>query len=380
MSGPIAVTLFIVGLLVSIMVHEWGHFAFARRYGMRADKFFVGFGPTVWSFRRGETEYGVKALPLGGFVRIRGMGETDERRPSIGTAAFAPEQLAADREPQDAHGRSPAMRAAVGRDMGIGTATIPDATWSRVMDLLDERGTPLETAVRLVDRGRAEIDPSSSPREARDAFETIVAEEFGGWPSGGTDGDAADAAELRSLRWRLLRGDEGRFFADRPAWQRAIVLAMGSILHFLQAFLLLWVLGMVIGAGATATLAVDTVLEDSPAATAGLEPGDVLVEVDGQDVAGFEEARDLIRARPGQAVELSVRRDGELLRLAGTPEQAAEDEETGETIGRFGFVPGFADQRPPSPVRRSSRRRSATAASSGLTTGTFGALGSRLRA
>ncbi len=65
--------LVIVALFVMIMLHELGHFVMARRAGMKATEFFVGFGPRLWSVRRGETEYGVKALPLGGYVKIIGM-------------------------------------------------------------------------------------------------------------------------------------------------------------------------------------------------------------------------------------------------------------------------------------------------------------------
>ena len=67
------VTAFVVGLILVIMFHEFGHYATAKAFGMKVDRFFLGFGPTVWSFRRGETEYGVKAIPAGGFVRIAGM-------------------------------------------------------------------------------------------------------------------------------------------------------------------------------------------------------------------------------------------------------------------------------------------------------------------
>ncbi|CAA9211823.1 MAG: Membrane-associated zinc metalloprotease [uncultured Acidimicrobiales bacterium] len=63
----------IAALFVMIMLHELGHFVMARRAGMKATEFFVGFGPRLWSVRRGETEYGVKALPLGGYVKIIGM-------------------------------------------------------------------------------------------------------------------------------------------------------------------------------------------------------------------------------------------------------------------------------------------------------------------
>jgi membrane-associated protease RseP (regulator of RpoE activity) len=69
----LGVLAFVVALLTSVMLHEAGHFLTARAFGMKATQFFVGFGPTLWSRRKGETEYGVKAIPAGGFVKIIGM-------------------------------------------------------------------------------------------------------------------------------------------------------------------------------------------------------------------------------------------------------------------------------------------------------------------
>jgi membrane-associated protease RseP (regulator of RpoE activity) len=69
----IGVLAFVVALLVSVMIHEAGHFVTAKLFGMKATQFFVGFGPTLWSRQRGETEYGIKAIPAGGFVKIIGM-------------------------------------------------------------------------------------------------------------------------------------------------------------------------------------------------------------------------------------------------------------------------------------------------------------------
>ncbi len=63
----------IVAIFVMIMLHEFGHFITAKRAGMKVTEFFVGFGPRLWSVRRGETEYGVKAIPLGGYCKIIGM-------------------------------------------------------------------------------------------------------------------------------------------------------------------------------------------------------------------------------------------------------------------------------------------------------------------
>jgi membrane-associated protease RseP (regulator of RpoE activity) len=77
----LGVALFIYALLIVIMVHESGHFLVAKLFGFKATKFFLGFGPTLWSTQRGETEYGVKALPLGGFVKIIGMSPYEEIEP-----------------------------------------------------------------------------------------------------------------------------------------------------------------------------------------------------------------------------------------------------------------------------------------------------------
>jgi len=73
MSFWLGVIIFALGILVSVCLHEAGHLLTAKRFGMKATHYFAGFGPTVFSFRRGETEYGLKAIPAGGFVKIVGM-------------------------------------------------------------------------------------------------------------------------------------------------------------------------------------------------------------------------------------------------------------------------------------------------------------------
>jgi membrane-associated protease RseP (regulator of RpoE activity) len=71
----------IFGIVALIMLHEAGHYFTAKRAGMKVTEFFLGFGPRVWSFRRGETEYGVKAIPAGGYVRIVGMSNLEDVDP-----------------------------------------------------------------------------------------------------------------------------------------------------------------------------------------------------------------------------------------------------------------------------------------------------------
>ena len=79
--GVVGALLFVLALLISIVLHEAGHMICARWSGGKVTEFFVGFGPRLWSFQRGETEYGVKAIPAGGYVKIVGMTDLDEIEP-----------------------------------------------------------------------------------------------------------------------------------------------------------------------------------------------------------------------------------------------------------------------------------------------------------
>jgi len=81
-TGQLDLLLVIVSIIVIVMLHELGHFMAAKHSGMKVTEYFVGFGPRLWSFRRGETEYGIKALPLGGYVKIPGMTNLEEVDPA----------------------------------------------------------------------------------------------------------------------------------------------------------------------------------------------------------------------------------------------------------------------------------------------------------
>lgn len=79
---------FVIGLLASVFLHEMGHYSTARLTGMKVTQFFMGFGPRVWSKTKGEVEYGVRALPLGAFVRIVGMNNVDDVDPADESRAY----------------------------------------------------------------------------------------------------------------------------------------------------------------------------------------------------------------------------------------------------------------------------------------------------
>lgn len=77
-----------VGFCFLIVIHEAGHFVAAKAVGMRVERFFLFFGPTIWSFKRGETEYGIKSIPLGGYVKITGMNPEEDVPPEHEANAY----------------------------------------------------------------------------------------------------------------------------------------------------------------------------------------------------------------------------------------------------------------------------------------------------
>ncbi len=82
--GGWPILIIVLSLVFMIFMHELGHYLTAKSAGMKVTEFFIGFGPRIWSFQRGETQYGVKAIPAGAYVRIIGMNNLDEvdRRPT----------------------------------------------------------------------------------------------------------------------------------------------------------------------------------------------------------------------------------------------------------------------------------------------------------
>jgi membrane-associated protease RseP (regulator of RpoE activity) len=207
MTSLLGITLFVLALMLAIFLHEGGHFATAKFFGMKVERFFLGFGPTVWSFRRGETEYGIKALPLGGFCKIAGM-------------------------------------------------------------------SPYENDGNFLEEDRS----------ARPAAEPTPPE---------------------------------RQFRSKPAWQRAIVLAAGSITHFIVAILLTWMVLVAIGIGTgVATTTIDRTVPlsagvQSPAQKGGLQAGDEIVAVSGRPVTGFDDLRAALADKGDQRITIEYLRDGQ---------------------------------------------------------------------
>ncbi|AUY51711.1 M50 family metallopeptidase [Streptomyces sp. CB01881] len=262
----VGILVFAVGLLISIAWHELGHLSTAKLFGIRVPQYMVGFGPTVWSRKKGETEYGFKAIPLGGYIRMIGM--------------FPP----------------------------------------------GEDG-------RITKR-------SSSP------FRTMI-----------EDTREASYEELQE-------GDEHRLFYTRKPWKRVIVMFAGPFMNLVLAFglFLTYLMGFgvnmpvptigtvaqcVVKAGQpTDTCPAGAPL--TPAAQAGLKPGDKVVSFDGDRIRDYEQLQADIRRSAGRTVPVVVDRDG--TRVTLTPTIAVNDVQKydgnnlpvkGQTVqaGFLGFTP-----------------------------------------
>ena len=284
----IGIVVFLVGLAVSIALHEVGHLVPAKLFGVRVPQYMIGFGPTVWSTRRGETEYGLKAVPLGGYISMIGMFPPKHRgdAPREGGTGFLSNMI------EDARTAS-AETVAPGEEH---RAFYRLATWKRLVIMLG--GPAMNIVLAIV------------------CF-LIVVSGFGIFQSTTTIG-ATYACVVSQAEQQQMQQQGAEPACDTP----------------------------------------------SPAAAAGLQPGDRVVAVDGRPVASWQELSDTIRANPDVPLTFSIERGGAPLDLVVTPTsntmyvldpftgQRAENPDGTPTTQQVGYV-GFAptterQQMPPS--------------------------------
>lgn len=255
----IVVSLIALGVL--ILVHELGHFWASLALRMRPRRFYVGFPPAIWKTTRNGIEYGVGAIPLGGFVKIPGMHRP---APSDADGAFA-------RAVEEA----PGLAGPVGRLRGaLATGDHPAArdALAALGDAAASRSLS-EPASRAVDKGVEEIGDALGP----DAY------------------------------WRAA------------TWKRVAVIAAGPLANILLALVLFT--GLFMTAAGKATTTVDEVRAGSPAAAMGLRAGDRITAIDGSPVSAGE-ISDRITASGGTPLVVTVTRDGAEVTLPATaPEQ-----------------------------------------------------------
>ncbi|MET4159703.1 site-2 protease family protein [Agromyces sp. PvR057] len=263
----LGVVVIVLGLAVSIALHEIGHLVPAKLFKVKVTQYMIGFGPTVWSRRRGETEYGVKAIPLGGYISMIGM--------------FPPAK-----------------------------------------------------------GGQVHADSTGFFK--------------------GLAQDARDASQES-----ITPGDEQRAFYLLPVWKRIIIMFGGPFMNLVLAVLLFGVLLMGFGVPQSTTTVAsvnECVLPatserqtceagdpSAPGAEAGLQPGDVIVSIEGEPITSWEQSTAIIRSHPGDPLSVVISRDGAEQTLTVTPAlseryvtdangQVVEDETGAPVTTDVGFV------------------------------------------
>jgi regulator of sigma E protease len=269
------VTIAIFGLALLILVHEAGHFFTARAVGMSPRRFYLGFPPALVKVKRKGIEYGIGAIPLGGYVKIPGM-----HRP-------APSDL--DVHLGRAREEAPALAGPI----------------ERIKRLVAE-GEMAEARAQLADLERAVRAVELSPPAARSAERGL--------------NELRDALGLDAY-WR------------QKTWRKVAVIFAGPGTNLVFAILLIAIVYMV-GVPSEASSRVDRVDANSPAQTAGLRSGDEIVAVDGKNASSFDELSELIRGSEGRPIEVTVRRGDDMVKLGPQPTRLSTD---GRWV--FGFRP-----------------------------------------
>ncbi len=271
MSIPLA----IAGLLLLVFIHELGHFLAAKGVGMRATRFSVGFGPALLSRRRGDTEYRLAALPLGGYVKIVGMARP--RAADLANVGEAVEEAARVRPADRPDRLGPAYRRL--------TAALSAGDDRSLKPLADELGVALEADSDLIDSERVSW--------CRREVERVV-----------------DDVDPRCY-WR----------AD--VWRRVVVIAAGPFANILTAIVILTAFFWSGPPEFKVTTKVDQIASPSPAKKTGLLRGDIVMRVNGHAVRTSKAVSDAIQ-RPGKVTLVVKRGGGQRTLVPETPQKGSD--------------------------------------------------------
>lgn len=297
------ILIIVVGIIISIALHEVGHLLPAKLFKVRVTQYMIGFGPTMWSKTKGETEYGVKAVPLGGYIAMIGMypppEETDDDAADPSEHSDSADSDSADGD-QDSGPSDPYLQ-----QVGAQYAAPP-------------------------------IERSAAAEQVPQEWKRTVASHS----TGIFQQMSNEAREVASEE--LKPGDEKRMFYRLATWKKIIIMLGGPAMNGVLALAL--TAGTISTHGTeTPTTQVAEVFEcvtsveaadaestadqqecaetdpPGPAYAAGLRPGDTILEFGGQPVQQWDELTPLIREAAGESSDVVYLRDGEQHTTTLTP-------------------------------------------------------------
>ncbi|HLR69995.1 MAG TPA: RIP metalloprotease RseP [Pseudogracilibacillus sp.] len=273
------------GLLV--FVHEWGHLIFAKRAGMLAREFAIGFGPKIFSFEKNETLYTIRLLPIGGYVRVAGDDpEIVELKPGHHIGLTFNEQGKVDQIIVNNKEKHPEAHV-----IEVVESDLDHALLIKGYDVGDDTEIKEfsvdEKAFFIVDENETQIAPFD------------------------------------------------RQFASKSVGQRAMQLFAGPMMNFILAILVFIIIGLFQGVPSDKAL-IGEVQPDSPAAEAGMQEGDEVIQVEGSSVTTWPEFTKVVEKSPNEAIDIKVLREGSEEPLTITPKEVEGID--GEPQGQVGVL------------------------------------------
>lgn len=275
------------GLLV--FIHEFGHLIFAKRAGMLAREFAIGFGPKVFAFTKNETVYTIRLLPIGGYVRVAG------EDPEI-----------VELKPGQHIGLEFNESGKVSKIIVNNKSKHPNA---RVIEV---EHADLDHRLLIEGYEIDEEDQKLSFEVDRKAFYVM------------------DEKETQIAPY-------DRQFASKSVGKRAMQLFAGPMMNFMLAIVIFFIVGLIQGVPVDRAL-VSGIQPDSPAEEAGLQEGDEIVRIEGNSVSTWDEFTEIVQNNPENELSMTVQRNGETEPISVTPKKL---ETQGMTIGQVGVQRAF---------------------------------------
>lgn len=303
---------FLTVLSVLVLVHEWGHYIVAKMCGMHVEDFSLFFGPRLVRLGvRNGTEYNIRAIPLGGYVKVAGMEPDDI---SNGASLFR---------------RDPKERRFAKTLRGLDYEAMErDINWDNVSERI-------EMAVYNA------VNDGSLTMEGEAALATL--------------NESAKSLTEDEQHYLTLVLAAGKYVPDpngynqKPAWQRAAMIFAGPFLSLSFGYLLICVMGVTSGlpVGQASANIIEQIIKDKPADRAGLQSGDKIVKINSTPITTGKQMVEMIHDNGGHEIVLEVERKGQLLvPIHVTPELSDEPMEVEEKgnivkkrVGLIGFVP-----------------------------------------